>query len=103
MSKYFVDKLMREVNIDENSFRAYVKDPAAFVEQWERTEGNELSPAERAALSQRDYEALYAMGAHPFLLWSFTQATLEHEVPREELVKRYKEKTAVVGYPDFTT
>jgi len=46
---------------------------------------------------------LKALGAHPFTLWSFTEAVRAHEVPREELVEDYKEKAAKVGYPDFKT
>ena len=43
------------------------------------------------------------MGAHPFLLWSFTEAIWRGEMDREELVKDYKAKAAEAGYPDFET
>ncbi len=103
MSKYLVNKFMHLVNMNEAAEKEYVRDPAAFVAEWERKEGHELTAEERSALAKRDYVKLYALGAHPFLLWSFTEAVWRHEVPREELVKDFKEKTAKIGYPDFTT
>ena len=103
MSKYMVDKFMHLVNMNESAEKDYIRDPKAFVADWERKEGYHFSQEERAALEQRDYIKLYALGAHPFLLWSFTEAVWRHERPREELVKDYKEKTAKIGYPDFTT
>lgn len=103
MSRYRVNKFMHFVNMNEWAEKKYVRDPAAFVAEWERGEGRQLSPEERKVLAERDYGKLYAMGTHPFLLWSFTQAVWEHEVPREELIKNYKEKTAKIGYPDFKT
>jgi hypothetical protein len=103
VSKYAMDKLMRLVNMNEWAEKAYVRDPAGFVAEWEQREGQQLADEERAALATRDYAKLYALGAHPFLLWSFTEAVWVHEVPRDQLVRDYKAKTAAVGYPDFTT
>ena len=83
--------------------KGYVRDPAGFVAAWEQQEGQQLAPEERAALAARDYARLYALGAHPFLLWSFTEAVWAHEVPREELVESYRTMARATGYPDFTT
>ncbi len=103
MSKYLVNKFMHLVNMNEWAEKEYKSDPAAFVEKWEKGERLKLAPHEREALTKRDYAKLYALGAHPFLLWSFTEAVWVHEVSREELVKDYKEKTRAIGYPDFKT
>lgn len=103
MSKYLVNKFMHVVNMEEWAEKAYIKDPPGFVVEWEQSERLDFTPEERVALQQRDYGTLYAMGAHPFLLWSFTEAVWVHEKDREELVKDYKEKAAAVGYPDFET
>ena len=62
-----------------------------------------LEPEEREALATKDYGRLYALGAHPFTLWSFTEAVWVHEIPREELVADYKAKAAKAGYPSFKT
>lgn len=103
MSKYLVNKFMHLVNMNEWAEKEYKNNPAAFVEKWEKDEKLKLAPEEREALAKRDYAKLYAIGAHPFLLWSFTEAVWVHEVPREELVKDYKEKTGKIGYPNFKT
>ena len=103
MSKYLVDKFMRLVNANEEAERAYVRDPRGFVAAWEAREGKQLLPDEREALATRDYGRLYALGAHPFLLWSFTEAVWVPEVPRDELVERYRQMARATGYPDFVT
>ena len=103
MSKYLVNKFMHLVNMNERAEKEYKTNPVAFVEKWEKGEKLKLSPEERGALARRDYGKLYALGAHPFLLWSFTEAVWVHEIPREELVKDYKEKAAAAGYPNFKT
>jgi hypothetical protein len=54
-------------------------------------------------LATKDYGKLYALGAHPFTLWSFTEAVWHHEKPREELVVDYKAQAAKAGYPNFKT
>lgn len=101
MSKYLVNKFMHVVNMNQDAEEAYVENPPGFVARWEKGERLEFTAEERRALGRRDYGSLYAMGAHPFLLWSFTEAIWRHEVDREELVKDYKEKAAAAGYPDF--
>lgn len=103
MSKYLINKFIHQVNMSEEFEKEYRADPRSFVEKWERGQKLKLAPEEREALAQRDYAKLYALGAHPFTLWSFTEAVWVHEKPREELLKDYKEKTGKIGYPDFKT
>jgi aromatic-ring opening dioxygenase LigAB LigA subunit len=103
MSKYVMNKFIHQVNMNEAWENEYKASPAEFVEKWEKDQKLKLSDEERAALAARDYGKLYGLGAHPFTLWSFTEAIWAHEVPREELIKDYKEKAAKTGYPDFKT
>ena len=103
MSKYLMNKLIHLVNMDEQAETEYAGKPREFVENWEKTQKLKLEPAEREALATKDYGKLYALGAHPFTLWSFTEAVWVHEKPREELVADYKAKAAKAGYPDFKT
>ncbi len=103
MSKYSMNKLIHHVNMSEAAEKDYTNDPRRFVEKWETGEKLKFTPEEREALSTKDYGKLYALGAHPFSLWSFTEAVWSHEKPRETLVKNYKEEAAKVGYPDFKT
>jgi len=103
MSKYLMNKLIHHVNMSEAAEKEYTNDPRRFVEKWETGEKSTFTPEEREALSTKDYGKLYALGAHPFTLWSFTEAVWRDDMPREELVKDYKEKAAKAGYPDFKT
>lgn len=103
MSKYLMNKFIHHVNMNEAAEKEYTSSPRAFVEKWEKGQKLNFTGEEREALSNRDYAKLYALGAHPFTLWSFTEAVWVYEVPREELLKDYKQKTARIGYPDFKT
>ena len=103
MSKYLMNKLIHLVNMNEEAEKEYKARPREFVERWEKTQTLRLEPEEREALATKDYARLYALGAHPFTLWSFTEAVWVHEKPREELVADYKIKAAKAGYPNFKT
>ncbi|HEX5605843.1 MAG TPA: hypothetical protein VFY96_04965 [Candidatus Binatia bacterium] len=103
MSKYLMNKLIHLINMNEEAEKEYKARPREFVEQWEQTQTLKLEPEEREALATKDYGKLYALGAHPFTLWSFTEAVWVHERPREELVADYKAKAAQAGYPSFKT
>ncbi|MCD5345702.1 hypothetical protein [Agromyces sp. S2-1-8] len=113
MTKYMVDKFMRYVELSDARVAAYVADPAAYVEGWlgagagaeGATDDRVLTEAERAAFAARDYAALYALGAHPYLLWHFTEAVHAHEFTPEqgwrELVERYRAGVAPQGVVDY--
>ncbi len=103
MSKYAMNKLIHHVNMNEAAEREYKTKPREFVKKWEDGQELKFTAEEREALATKDYGKLYALGAHPFTLWSFTEAVWGHELPREELVKDYKQKTAQAGYPNFKT
>jgi hypothetical protein len=103
MSKYVMNKFIHHVNMNQAAENEYKENPRAFVEKWEEGEKLKLTSEEREALAAKDYGRLYALGAHPFTLWSFTEAVWAHEIPREELVKEYKDKARAAGYPDFKT
>jgi hypothetical protein len=89
--------------MNEEAEKEYKAKPREFVEKWEKTQNLKLEPQEREALATKDYGKLYALGAHPFTLWSFTEAVWVQEKPREELVADYKAKAAKAGYPNFKT
>jgi hypothetical protein len=103
MSKYLMNKFIHLVNMDEQAEEKYTANPREFVEKWEKTQKLKLAPEEREALATKDYGKLYALGAHPFTLWSFTEAVWVHEKGREELVADYKAQAAKAGYPNFKT
>jgi len=96
MSKYQVDKVLREALMSDDANAAFAADPAAFLA------GRELSDVEREALIARDYPKLYAGGAHPFLLNLFAI----RQWPTAEILQRqmaYIRALADLGYPDFST
>ncbi|HXV48403.1 MAG TPA: hypothetical protein VEB61_06330 [Candidatus Binatia bacterium] len=103
MSKYLMNKLIHLVNMNQEAEEQYTTHPREFVEKWEKTQRLKLTPEEREALATKDYGKLYALGAHPFTLWSFTEAVWVRERPRDELVADYKAKAAKAGYPNFKT
>jgi hypothetical protein len=103
MSKYLMNKLIHLVNMNQEAEEQYTAHPREFVLKWENTQSLKLEPEEREALATKNYGKLYALGAHPFTLWSFTEAVWIHEKPREELVADYKAKAAKAGYPNFKT
>ena len=103
MSKYLMNKLIHLVNMNKDAEKEYKVTPREFVEKWEKVQTLKLEPEEREALATKDYGKLYALGAHPFTLWSFTEAVWVEEKPREELVADYKSQAAKAGYPSFKT
>ncbi|UYM05599.1 hypothetical protein [Solicola gregarius] len=82
MSKYAVNKFLFQVDRDPELLAKYKADPEAMVAEWqaeyapylgsqgqrvERTSWVRLEPAERTALVDHDYVALFEMGVHYFL------------------------------------
>lgn len=113
MSRYMVNKLMWEVDRTDESLAVFKDDAGAFLEAWEALterpvspypEGGSLTPSERRALETRDFGALYAMGANPFLLWQFARSVSVPDVMGiEELTSSFREAVAPHGYPEFST
>lgn len=115
MSRYLVDKFLYRVDRHEATLKAYVEDPAGFVADWEegdgrrlhegeRTSGHRFTEEERAALATLDYGKLYAMGAHPFLLWTLMRGVFEPRYPDfRALVDAYNAQIRPHGRPDFGT
>lgn len=113
MSKYMVDKFIRHVELSDANVKNYVADPEGFVREWlaggtsaeAATDDRTLTDTEAAAFAARDYEALYLLGAHPYLLWHFTEAVYEHEYTEgfgwRELVEKYRSAIAPHGLVDY--
>jgi hypothetical protein len=81
MSVYYVNKFLYQVDRDPGLLSAYKVHPVELVARWEadlgtrlgngdpaeRTTWLSLTDAERTALVEHDYVALFEMGAHFFL------------------------------------
>lgn len=109
MSKYMINKLIRGIELSDATVQAYIADPPAFVTGWlaggagpeTRSDDRELTAEERAAFDTRDYAALYALGAHPYLLWHWVEAVYLHEATWPDMVERYRTAVTPIGWPDF--
>ncbi len=95
MSKYQVDKVMRQVILDGKVASVFKADTEKFLE------GRDLTDEERKALIDVDYATLYRLGAHPFLLNGFTRLVWKGD--KAALNAEYRKNIAPFGYPDFST
>lgn len=68
MSRYALDKVLWSYARQEAFRGSFDADAAATIGDWE------LSEAERTALVSRNARAIFELGAHPFLLYSFSIA-----------------------------
>lgn len=98
MSRAELDLALLDIDRDDGSLRAFDADPAAFLD------GRRLSHDERVALETWDHGTLYALGAHPFILWQVVRSlsALRGE-ELADLIERFREAVEPHGYPDFTT
>ena len=81
MSRYYVNKFLFQVDGDPELLAEYKASPSTLIDRWERDYGTRLgtnhtierttwlsfTDAERTALEEHDYVALFEMGAHFFL------------------------------------
>ncbi len=110
MSSYVINKFLRAVEMSNAEVEAYVRDPRAYVEAWVEgaspvarwADNRDLAPAAVDAIATRDFESLYALGAHPYLLWHFTEAVFIPEEPWPALVERYRAAVSEQPSPDLT-
>ncbi len=114
MSRYLVDKFLYRVDRDPAWLERYLRDARGCVRDWEGTEAHALGPEttgghaftseEREALATRDYVRLYALGAHPFILWTLMIPALEGSFPNmRELQDGYASRVRPLGRPSFRT
>ena len=115
MSRYLVDKFIYRVDRSEAYLKAYIADPPGFVARWEKEEASKLNDSEetschrftgeeRKALAERDFEKLYALGAHPFMLVTLMIPVFAEEFPNfRAFVDFYNAKIKPYGRPDFGT
>ncbi|HEY1627343.1 MAG TPA: hypothetical protein VGG16_26480 [Streptosporangiaceae bacterium] len=112
MSRFTVNTLMRNVLLDDDRLAAYRDDPGGYVARFRTAREAAglagLTEPEAAALDGPDYGALYALGAHPYLLWSFTEAVLVPPLSRPGLVESFRAEAErhadPKGHsPDFAT
>jgi protocatechuate 4,5-dioxygenase alpha chain len=65
MTRYAVDKILWTYGRDPQYRTAFNHDAASVIAQ------DELEDGERSALVAKDLRAIFSLGAHPFLVYSF--------------------------------
>lgn len=113
MSRYTVNKLLWTIDKTNEDLAAFKANPAGFVARWEELaadpvppfpEGGELTSEEREAVVACDFGRLYALGAHPYLIWHLVRAVLVPDsMTIEELVESYRTAVEPHGHPDYAT
>jgi len=95
MSRYQVDKAIRQITNDRGTRDAFLEDSARFLNSFQ------LTDEERKALIDIDYPTLYALGVHPFMLHRFVMIALPADRRPQET--EYSNNIARFGRPDFST
>jgi hypothetical protein len=108
-----MNKLILAGDRSDESVAEFKADTVGFLDRWEAAaddplpphpEGGRLTPEERTAFEAWDYAALYAMGAHPYLLFQFIRALyVPDRMTSDEFNAAYREAVADLGYPDYAT
>jgi hypothetical protein len=97
MSRYQVDKALRQIAKDPAAREAFLRDRASFLD------GRDLTLEERKAIIEVDYPRLYALGAHPFLVHAFVNGLGVLPKDRRAARTEYCNKIAPFGRPDYAT
>jgi hypothetical protein len=95
MSRYQVDKVLRQVARDDAAKAAFIKDPMGFLHRYDLTEN------ERKALVEKDVRTLYNLGAHSFLLFGFVMSVFSGD--RKKIEEEYCRTIAPLGRIDYST
>jgi hypothetical protein len=119
MSKYLVDKFLYTIDRDPELVERYREDPVGTVGWWESERANTIlncvdgeastwlrfEDAERRALAEHDYPALFELGAHPFLTLTLFIAMFERDHGPLEFQREYavRLKHFNLPYPDIAT
>lgn len=98
MSKGMIDIVLYEIDQTEETIRGFADDPAAWLS------GFRLTEDERSAFERWDYGTLYALGAHPFLLWQTVRSlSMLEDTPIPEILDEYRKQVEAHGWPDHIT
>jgi hypothetical protein len=119
MSKYLVDKFLYTIDRDPELVERYREDPVGTVGWWESERANiilncvdgeastwlRFEDAERRALAEHDYPALFELGAHPFLTLTLFIAMFERDHGPLEFQREYAVRLQRFNppYPDIAT
>ncbi|HZP26809.1 MAG TPA: hypothetical protein VFB90_07150 [Dehalococcoidia bacterium] len=95
MSRYGMNKLFREMIIDEGKRAEFARDAARYATAYD------LTDEERQAVLAGDYVTMYRLGAHPFLLAYWVGRAFPGKAALHN--QDYAKAVAPYGRPDFRT
>ena len=98
MSRGAIDIALYEIDQTTQTIEDFTTDPEGFLA------GFDLSEGERRAFVDWDYGTLYALGAHPFLLFQVARSLAVHKgMSMPDLLRQYRETVTPHGTPDYIT
>lgn len=98
MSLGTIDIVLYEIDQTDESLEAFATDPSSFLSRFV------LTDEERAAFVEWDYGTLYAMGAHPFLLFQTVRSLgVRNGMTMPDLLDQYRDAVTPHGTPDYIT
>jgi hypothetical protein len=98
MSRGTIDIVLYEIDQTAQTIEDFTTDPDGFLA------GFDLSDVERVAFVDWDYGTLYALGAHPFLLFQVARSLAVHNgMSMPDLLRQYRETVTPLGTPDYIT
>ena len=98
MSRGLIDIVLYEIDQTIESIDRFVTDPGGFLDTYRLTED------ERRAFETWDYATLYAMGAHPFLLFQVVRSlAVRNGVAMPQIIEQYRQAISAHGAPDYIT
>jgi hypothetical protein len=98
VSKAGLNMVLLAIDASVESLARFEEDPVAFVRSFD------LSSEERQALVEWDYGQMYALGAHPFILFQAVRSLAEGRgIGIPDLLADYRAAVEPHGYPDFAT
>ncbi len=93
-----IDIVLYDIDQTIASIDRFATDPGGFLDAYRLTED------ERRALETWDYGSLYAMGAHPFLLFQVVRSLAVRDgVAMPQIIEQYREAISPHGAPDYIT
>lgn len=98
MSRGAIDIALYEIDQTNQTIEDFTNDPERFLA------GFDLSDDERTAFLEWDYGTLYALGAHPFLLFQVVRSlAVGRGLSMPDLLRQYRETVTPHGTPDYIT
>jgi hypothetical protein len=93
-----IDIVLYDIDQTIESIDRFATDRTAFLDAYR------LAEDERRAFEAWDYGTLYAMGAHPFLLFQVVRSlAVRDDTAMPQIIEQYRQAISPHGAPDYIT